>query len=423
MVVSLIAITSALPVFFVQPDDAPLRVNVFKYLAKTGAFVGSMLMVWQFLLGFRGAVSAVFPDLTWVVNLHKRLGQFGLPIILLHPIFIGLYYLEVEGTNIYALDLADGFSQWVLVGMVTLGVVAFVYVTSAFWRDTLGFHPWLYTHLSSYLVPPMLFAHSFALGPTIRDTWIRHYWWFFTALMVVFLVGRLAHKLGATTLAHRVTETDEVADSTTEIVMAPEGRWLRSAPGQFIYLRGSLGENAHPYSVSGHDDETGRVSVTVSEAGPQSSRLQGVQPGERLLLDGPYGMFTRPAMATGLDTVMIAGGIGITAFREQWQRIEAHPDRTLFLFYGNETYGDIAYRDELDALQNVEVVHVMNDEEDFDGEQGHVTVEVLERHLANPLGEYQFLLCGPPPMVDSLKDDLADAGVPSEHIRYELFST
>lgn len=104
-----------------------------------------MLLIWQFLLGFRGAVSTVLPDLTWVVDLHKKLGQFGVPVILLHPVFIGVYYAAQRGTNIYALDLTGTFSWLVLLGMLTQAVIAFVVLTSVVLRDRLGFYPWLYT--------------------------------------------------------------------------------------------------------------------------------------------------------------------------------------------------------------------------------------------------------------------------------------
>ena len=155
VLLAVIAVTSVAPLFFVTPDaGAPLMVNVYKYLAKTGAFLGSMFMIWQFLLGFRGVVSRIIPDLAWVVSVHRYLGQFSVPIILLHPIFIGLYYAEAKGINLFALDLTDGFSQLVLLGMVTLALVAFIVITSAFLRGKLGFYGWLYTHLSSYLVPP-----------------------------------------------------------------------------------------------------------------------------------------------------------------------------------------------------------------------------------------------------------------------------
>ena len=420
--VALIAVTSLLPLFFVQPDEAPLHVNVFKYLAKTGAFLGSLFMVWQFLLGFRGAVSSVLPDLSFVVDVHKQLGQFGVPLVLLHPVFIGLYYVATEGQNIYALDLGTPFSWFVLLGMVLLALVAAVVVTSLL-RERLGFRRWLTTHLSTWLVPPMLFVHSFALGQTVGGTGLRWYWWFLTALVAALMAYRAAHRLGFGSTAHRVTSAREVAKGTTEILMAPQAGPVEPALGQFVYVRGGAGENAHPYTVSAYDADSGTLGVTVSAAGPQSCALQGAAAGDRITIDGPFGVFTRPAMATDLKTVLVAGGVGITAFRRLWQQFEADAGREAHLFYANEHYSDIAYRDELDALEHVQVVHVLNDEPDFDGEQGLVDADLLRRHLDDDLPTYQFLVCGPPPMVVALAEELAEAGVPDDRIRNELFAS
>jgi predicted ferric reductase len=423
VLVAVIAVTSVIPLFFVQPDEAAFHINVYKYLAKTGAFVGSMLLIWQFFLGFRGAVSSIFPDLSWVVDLHKALGQYGVLVILLHPIFIGLYYADLEGINIYALDLGQDFSQLVLLGMVLLGLIAFIAISSAFFRGRLGFYRWLYTHLSSYLVPPFLLVHSFALGQTIQGTGLRYYWWFVTVVMIAFYLYRIAHKLGARAARYRVVRTRVVADSTTEIRLQPQGRQLRPAPGQFVYLRGSIPENSHPYTVSVLDEESGILGVTVKEEGPQTTRLQRSQEGDSLLLDGPYGVFTRISLSTDLPLVMLAGGIGITPFRRVWQRLEHERDREVHLVYGNETYSEIAYRDELDALEHVQVVHVLNDEPDFPGEKGLVTVDVLRRNLPQELAAYQFLICGPPVMIVTLEEALTAEGVPDSQVSHELFSS
>lgn len=422
VLVAVIVVTSVLPLLFVAPDDAPLRINIFKYLAKVGALGGGMLMFWQFLLGFRGVVSTLLPDLAWVVDLHKRLGQFGVPLVLLHPIFIGIYYLQWRDQNIFTLDLRQRFDQFVLLGMVLLAIVAFIVITSAFLRGRLGFYRWLYTHLASYLVPPMLIIHGFALGPTIGGTPFRYVWWTLTGLMIVFYVYRIAHKLGLTSVWHRVERSRVVADGVTEVTMAPDDRRLVPAVGQFVYVRRSLFDNSHPYSVSGWDESTHELAISAKEVGPQTSALQQISDGDRLLIDGPFGVFPRRTMARDIPVVMVAGGIGITAFRMAWQELEGDPERESHLIYANETFGDIAYRDELDALSHVQVTHVLNDEPDFDGEQGLVTLDLLRRHLPRELTDYQFLICGPPVMIHSLEESLLEAGVPDGQISHEVFS-
>ena len=417
----IIAVTSALPMLFVQLDEPSTRLAVFKVLAKIGSLVGGMFLLWQFFLGFRAAVAAILPDLSWVVELHKKLGQFGTLIIPLHPIFIGIYYLEVFERNIYDIDLTSSYSRAVLVGMVLLGIIAFVVISSAFFRQKMGFYRWLYTHLSSYLIPPLLIFHGFVLGGTIGGTPLWYIWWGLAGLMAVFYAYRLAHKIGLFSERLRVARADRVAAETTEVVMNSRGR-LRPALGQFVYLRRRAADNAHPYTVSAYNQKDGIIGITAKKDGQQTTILQNVSPGVRLMVDGPYGVFTRVALSTDDPIVMIAGGIGITPFRRVWRLIEERRDREAWLFYGNEFYEDIVYRDEIDALDHVHVVHVLNQEPDFPGEQGFITVDILARHLPRELQSYQFLLCGPPVMVLTLESALHESDVPDDRVQHELFS-
>lgn len=418
-----ITVTSVLPLFFVDFDEPSPVLVLYKFLAKVGSLVGAMFLIWQYFLGFRGTISALLPDLSWVVELHKKLGQYGMLVIPLHPIFIGLYYFRLYEMNIYDLDLQTDFSRWVLLGIILLGVIAFIVITSAFFRQSMGFYRWFYTHLSAYIVPPLLFAHGFLLGPTIQGTAFGSLWWAFVILMAAFYVHRIAHKLGAFAVRHRVNRAEEAASRTIELLMEPLTKALRPKLGQFVYLRRKLSENSHPYTVSTYDEERNVLGVTVKEEGSQTARLQETRAGDELILDGPYGAFTRVTMSRDLPIVMIAGGIGITPFRRLWRIMEEERDREAWLFYGNEFYDDIVYREEIDSLEHVRVVHVLNQEPDFHGDKGFITVDVLRKHLSRDLQEYQFMICGPPVMIVKLEAALKDAGVPDSLVRHELFAT
>ncbi|MFP4442514.1 MAG: hypothetical protein ACLFST_05280 [Spirochaetia bacterium] len=423
LLVSVIAVTSLLPLVFVQLGTGSIETDTYFFLAKIGAFTGGMLLLWQFFLGFRGAVSRIITDLTWVVDLHKKLGQYGTLVIPLHPVFIGLFYYRSYQLNVYDLDLGTRFSQLVLLGIILLSIIAFIVISSAFFRQKTGFYTWFYTHLSAYIVPPVLFIHSFLLGSTIQETAYRYIWWGLTGLMTVFYLYRILHKLGAFAQRYRTAGTRFVAEQTTELTLEPHDGGLTPAPGQFIYIRGSIKRNAHPYTVSGFEEKSGKLSITAKEEGPQSARFQETEEGKNFILDGPYGVFTRVAYASGLPLVMIAGGIGITPFRRLWRKIEKEKDREAWLFYGNEFYRNIVYKDELDALEYVKVIHILNQEPDFPGEKGFVTTDILKRHLERDLSEYQFLICGPPVMIIKLEEALREAGIPDERIQHELFAT
>ena len=54
---------------------------------------------------------------------------------------------------------------------------------------------------------------------------------------------------------------------------------------------------------------------------------------------------------------------------------------------------------------------------------GYVTAEVLARHLPTGYRRFQFFICGPDPMMDSVEAALIGLGVPSERVHTERFDT
>jgi 3-phenylpropionate/trans-cinnamate dioxygenase ferredoxin reductase subunit len=118
---------------------------------------------------------------------------------------------------------------------------------------------------------------------------------------------------------------------------------------------------------------------------------------------------------------MIAGGIGITPFYRLLT--EPHADRLqAVLFYGSQTTDEIIYRTALDHMDPVTVVHVISDQPDYPGEKGFITKELIEKYVHHDLKECEFLLCGPPVMIQKVEPMLSEAGIPAKQIHHELFS-
>jgi ferredoxin-NADP reductase len=119
---------------------------------------------------------------------------------------------------------------------------------------------------------------------------------------------------------------------------------------------------------------------------------------------------------------MLAGGIGITPFRRIIRDLEQQPGREAYLFYGNQYEEDIAHREEVESAGHVDLVHVLSGvEEHEEFEVGFITIDLLKRHLAGPLPRHEFLLCGPPAMIDKLESGLRAEDVPARQIHHELF--
>ncbi len=114
---------------------------------------------------------------------------------------------------------------------------------------------------------------------------------------------------------------------------------------------------------------------------------------------------------------MVAGGTGITPMYQIINAIISNPeDKTqVQLIYGNQTEADILLKKELDHIvQNHPQikVHYLLDRPgpNWDGGVGYVTPELLNQFIPAATDKTQLLLCGPPPMVNSVKKAAVNLG-------------
>ena len=88
----LLGFSVAVPLALLRYDEPTAGLATVKVLAKTGSLVGTVLLVWQMILGFRLVSTLFHDDLLWLIRLHRRLGAGAIVLIALHPIFIPIYY-------------------------------------------------------------------------------------------------------------------------------------------------------------------------------------------------------------------------------------------------------------------------------------------------------------------------------------------
>ncbi|MGC9455657.1 MAG: ferredoxin reductase family protein [Phycisphaerae bacterium] len=421
ILVVLLAVSAALPLAFIRYNEPTALLMVTKVLAKTGSLVGTVLLVWQLLLGFRLISTLFHRDLFWLVKLHERLGAAAIILILLHPVFIPIYYAVKFDRPVFGLDFSEPFYWFVLAGMLAMGLLAFIFVTSVFLRKRLGYGRWFATHLTTYLVLPLVFVHSMPIGMTLRETPLSWYWILLAVVAGAAILTRVLNLAGWRAYPHEVTNAHKLSEGVTELTMRPQRQPMEPQPGQFVYIRRRKAGSQRPYSVARYEADSGKLSIAARAGRDFSVRLQSVQPTERMYLDGPYGVFGQEALRTDRPLVMAAGGIGITAFLWMLETIEQNHDRPAYLFYGNLTTDRISYRREVDELRHIRVVHVISDQPDYPGEKGYITVELMEKHIGVPIADCEVLICGPPVMTEKLETQLLQAGVPDEQIHHELF--
>ncbi|MEX0741159.1 MAG: hypothetical protein WD079_00080, partial [Phycisphaeraceae bacterium] len=149
--------------------------------------------------------------------------------------------------------------------------------------------------------------------------------------------------------------------------------------------------------------------------------------GTRAYLEGPYGQFL---LGPREPTVMIAGGIGITPFVSMLRTAADTGDHQTpyYLFYGVPTLDRAIGHEELAELEQLlpglSVVYVVDrPDEQWQGERGYVTREILQRHLPeNEIKRLRYMVCGPDVMLDMINAELSSLGVPQHRQRSERFN-
>jgi len=154
-----------------------------------------------------------------------------------------------------------------------------------------------------------------------------------------------------------------------------------------------------------------------------------VQEGSRLLVKAPSGHFHLIEDEL-LPIVLIGGGIGITPMLSILNTVlERGINREIFLYYGVCNGNEHIMKEHLQTLAkahdnfHLHVCYSAANEGDVEGvdyqHNGRVTIPLLGNTLK--LMRYQFYVCGPKPMMESLVPGLEDWGVDSGDIYYESF--
>jgi propane monooxygenase reductase subunit len=152
-----------------------------------------------------------------------------------------------------------------------------------------------------------------------------------------------------------------------------------------------------------------------------------LQPGDRLELTGPFGVFTLRDSED--DLIFLGGGAGMAPILSLLRSMaERGITRKATYYYGARRRRDLCFEDELralgQALPGFRYVPALSEPEEADGWEGEVGLitDVVARHETSLKGTHAYV-CGPPPMVEAALPLLARLGVEEKRIYYDKFTT
>lgn len=278
---------------------------------------------------------------------HKKLGKWAFYLILSHFAASLISYSITDGRNVVAElgFMVFTFQDFLTATISTLLMILVVVSSFKAVRRKLKYETWFVTHLLSYLSVLMAIPHIFNMGSDLALNNIHNAIWVFAYVFVGFniLFFRALMPLSQSLLAN--TKVDRVVrESSDSVSIYIRGRKLTrfgAQAGQFFqvrFLTPELWGQAHPFSISAVPTHS-LIRFTIAMRGDATALMQQMPKGTRVILSGPFGVFTQE-MRTRRDVVLIAAGIGIPPVRALAEGLAA-------------TAGDISIlyrtRDESDA--------------------------------------------------------------------------
>jgi predicted ferric reductase len=416
------------PIALMLVPPVPTGRSFWMELSVALGFVGLTQIGIQFVLIAR------FKPLTYpygidvVLRYHRQIAVVATLFVLIHPVLILIEHpARVALLNPLGGTYASKFGLISVVGLIAL-------VVTSIWRERLkiGYETWRVVHTGlGILILVTAQVHVSLAGLYVNTFWKQVVWITSSVLLVSLVVYLRAIKpyLQKRRPWRVVGVRPEGGETVNVDIEAVGHEGIRFHPGQFAWIK--VGHTPytieeHPYSIASSAERTERISFGVKALGDFSERLQGLEEGTTVYIDGPHGAFSIDrAQAPGY--VFIAGGVGITPMMSFLTTLADRGDpRPILLIYSTNTEEELAYSDEIEALKerlDLETVFVLQEPpHDWAAEEGKVTEDLLDRRLPRERFVRRFFICGPGAMMTAVQEALLKKGVPQSHIHLEKFA-
>ena len=227
-----------------------------------------------------------------------------------------------------------------------------------------------------------------------------------------------------------VTEIIQITDEThdTKTFRVKNDAQMNFIAGQFCLVsqpdHEKFNQLTRPFTFSSSPAEVNFFEMTIKKMGEFTSAMFELNIDDRLQILGPRGESLNFNESIQEDLVFLAGGSGITPFMSILQYWLAKKlSNKITLLYANRTDQDIIYKEQLNRIakdhKKFRLIHILGTaSSEIHGEVGRISQKITERYVSEPL-EKIWYICGPPPMVEAMKDMLITMKIPKRNWRVE----
>ncbi|MGI3786664.1 MAG: ferric reductase-like transmembrane domain-containing protein, partial [Janthinobacterium lividum] len=331
----------------------------------TGLLSAQLLLLQVFLLA-----RIPWVERAWghdvLVRRHGRLGFASFALMLVHVVaFTAERLLRDDSASwapLWSLFVTASWMLWASGGTLLIIGVTLTSVRAV--RRRLRYESWHLLHLYGYLGVGLALPHQILDGSDFQSALASRYWWSVWGLaagsVLVFRIGLPLWR----SATHRLRVASVSPEGAGVVSVVVEGRVLRrlgTRSGQFFvwrFLDGPGWMRGHPYTISAAPTDD-RLRITVQAAGDGGDRAARLQPGTRVLVEGPYGTMTAERRRhPGL--LALAAGVGITPIRALLEDTPYAPGEAVLVYRCSGLEHEI-FVAELAALaeqRGVRVVHL-----------------------------------------------------------------
>lgn len=359
-----------------------------------------------------------------LIRWHRRLGPYGLYLLLAHVVLIVLGYAGIAQTGLLAQLWQLVLTYQGMLGAAVGTLLLFMAGISSYRRARrrMRYETWWAVHLYTYLALLFAFQHQVQNGASFVGHPLQTLWW--TALWVALLATVIGWRVLlpiARSVRHRIRVVEVVRESADVVSVVLEGRRLDRLPvagGQFFqwrFLTRGAWWQAHPFSLS-HVPHEHRMRITVKDLGDHSADLAAMSMGTRVFIEGPYGRFTADA-ASGHKVLLVGAGVGATPLRSLLQDLDEHADVAVLL--RGRDQGSLVLRDEIADETERRGGRLW----EALGPRDRLTITAGTLHRAMPdIADRDVFVCGPDAFTTAIAAACRAAGVPADRIHSESFA-
>jgi len=221
----------------------------------------------------------------------------------------------------------------------------------------------------------------------------------------------------------QVTEIIDHGEKVYSLTLSPTRLVPRFLPGQFLHLAldeynpGDFWPDSRVFSIASTPAERDLLRITYAVKGQFTTRMESeLHPGAHVWVKLPYGEFT---VSTEASVCLLAGGTGVTAFTAFLAGLASDYPHPVYLFYGARRPDLLIYRPLVESAAarcpNLHPYFLAEEGEAPGCTSDRINLDLVWQTLPDPQAVIYYL-SGPPIMIKTLSDALAERHIPATKI-------